>query len=97
AALRNKMSNAVQRIRVVFKFAADNGLIDRVVRFGQGFQRPRAKVLRLHRAKQGPKLFTAEEIHRFLDGYTAQGDGPVGNQLRVWDRRLRLAAPGGPR
>src|SRR5262249_24354176 len=52
----------LQHVRSVFKHAADSDLIDRPVRFGPGFARPSAKVLRLHRAKQGPKLFTAEEV-----------------------------------
>ncbi len=67
-----RLGNAIQRVRSVFKFAADNCLIDRVIRYGQGFQRPSAKVLRLHRAKQGPKLFTAEEIRRMLDSADRQ-------------------------
>jgi integrase len=75
AALRRKLSkkwgpvtlgNAIQRIRVVFKFAWDNGLIDRPVRYGQGFKRPSRKVVRIDRAKRGPKLFTADEIRRLL-------------------------------
>jgi hypothetical protein len=52
----------------VFKFAADDGLIARPVRYGQGFARPSAKTLRLHRAGQGKKLFTAEEVRRLIDG-----------------------------
>ena len=75
ADLRNKLAkkwgpvtlgNVIQRIRVVFKFAWDNGLIDRPVRYGQGFKRPTKKTLRIHRAKQGAKLFSAEEIRRLL-------------------------------
>jgi integrase len=62
-----RLGNVIQRVRTVFKFAADNGLTDRPPLYGQGFQRPSAKVLRLHRAKQGAKLFTAEEIRRMLD------------------------------
>jgi integrase len=81
AALRKKMAkrwgptrlgNVIQRVRSVFKYAADNDLIDRTIRYGQGFQRPSAKVLRLHRAKQGPKLFTAEEVRRILDAADVQ-------------------------
>jgi integrase len=81
AALRKKMvkrwgptrlGNVIQRVRSVFKYAADNDLIERTVRYGQGFQRPSAKVLRLHRAKQGPKLFTAEEVRRILDAADVQ-------------------------
>src|SRR5262249_54217960 len=75
AALRDKLARkwgphrlkkAVQYTRSVFKHAFDAGLIDRPARFGPGFKRPSMKVLRLHRAGQGPKLFTAEEIRRLL-------------------------------
>jgi integrase len=75
AALRNKLArkwgpvtlgNVIQRIRVAFKFAWDNGLIDRPVLYGQMFKRPSRKVVRLDRAKKGPKLFTADEIRRML-------------------------------
>jgi integrase len=60
------LGNAIQRIRVVFKFAWDNGLIDRPVRYGQGFKRPSRKTVRIDRAKKGPKLFSADEIRRLL-------------------------------
>jgi hypothetical protein len=46
--------------------APDAGLLDRPARFGPGFKRPAKKVLRLNRAGQGPKLFTAEEIRRLI-------------------------------
>src|SRR6516162_8974449 len=76
AALRAKMSqkwgpvrvgNAIQRVRSVFKHAYDAGLIDRPVRFGPGFKRPSKKTLRIHRARQGAKLFSAEEVRRLID------------------------------
>src|SRR5262245_2687787 len=83
AILRNRMAkrwgpvrlgNAIQRIRSVFKFATDTGLTDRVVRFGPGFKRPTKKTMRLHRARQGPRLFTADEIRAIL--------GATGPQLK---------------
>ncbi|MCI0463264.1 MAG: site-specific integrase [Gemmataceae bacterium] len=76
AQLRNRMvkrwgpvrlRNAIQRVRCVFKHALDAGLIDKPVRFGPGFKRPSMKTMRLHRAEQGPKLFTAEEIRKLID------------------------------
>jgi integrase len=76
ATLRSKMAkkwgpvtlgNVIQRIRVAFKFAWDNGLIDRPVRYGQAFKRPPRKVVRIDRARKGPKLFTADEIRQLLD------------------------------
>jgi integrase len=75
ATLRNKLAkrwkpltvgNFIQRARVVFKYAADNGLIDRPVRYGQGFKRPSKRTLRLEKVRQGVKLFTREEILRLL-------------------------------
>src|SRR5262249_23559635 len=41
--------------------------IDRPVRYGSAFQRPTRKAMRLHRARQGPKLFTADEVRRMID------------------------------
>src|SRR5260370_40030018 len=69
AGLRNKLAKkwgpqrlgkTIQFARRAFKYAYEAGLIDRPVRFGPGFQRPSKKTLRLHRAKQGLKLFTAD-------------------------------------
>jgi integrase len=60
------LGNVIQRVRVAFKFAWDNGLIDRPVRYGQGFKRPSRKVVRIDRAKKGPKLFAADEIRRLF-------------------------------
>jgi integrase len=76
AALRRKLAkrwkpltvgNFVQRVRVLFKYAADNDMIDRPVRFGAAFKRPSKKTLRVERARQGAKLFTADEVRRLLD------------------------------
>jgi integrase len=69
------LGNTINRARVVFKFASDNGMIGRPVVYGQSFARPTKKVLRVHRAGQGAKLFTADEIRRLLDA--------AGPQLRA--------------
>jgi integrase len=66
------VGNFVQRVRVVFKYAVDNDLIDHAVRYGGEFKRPSKKTLRLERAKQGPKLFTAEEICTLLNAASPQ-------------------------
>jgi hypothetical protein len=71
AALRNRMAKkwgphrlavTIQHIRSVFKHAYDAGLIPAPVRFGPGFARPTKKTFRLHRAEQGVKLFTRQEL-----------------------------------
>jgi integrase len=63
----------VLRVRVLFKFAFDNGSIDRPVRYGQNFKAPSQKKLRLDRAKKGHKLFTAEEVRALIDGALVVG------------------------
>jgi integrase len=84
AALRNKMSKrwgfhrvgkTIQCVRCVLKHAFDAGLIDRPVRYGPGFDRPSKKTMRLHRAAQGARLFTAEELRAMI--------GAAGVQLKA--------------
>jgi integrase len=76
AALKNKlakrngphrMCTVIQVIRCAFKHAYDSDTIDRPIRFGPAFKRTSKKTLRLHRAKQGAKLFTAAEVRRMID------------------------------
>jgi integrase len=76
ASLRNKLARkngphrlgkTIQCVRCLFKFADEADLIERPMRYGPEFKRPSKKTLRLHRAKQGVKLFTAEEVRRLLD------------------------------
>jgi integrase len=76
AALRNhlaksvgpvRLSRLIQSVRSICKYAFDAELIDRPIRFGPGFKRPSKKVLRVHRAQQGPKLFAADEVRRMID------------------------------
>jgi integrase len=61
----------------VFKHAFEAGLIPSPVRFGPGFKRPSKKTLRIHRAQQGHKLFTAAEIRALVQGALVVGaEGP---------------------
>lgn len=59
--------NEITRVKSVFKFAFENGLIETPVKYGTGFDPPSAKSLRINRAEGGPKVFTREEILRLLD------------------------------
>jgi integrase len=63
----HRLGTTIQCIRCVFRYAYEAGQINRPMRYGPGFKRPSKKVLRLHRAKGGAKLFTAEEVRRLLD------------------------------
>jgi integrase len=62
-----RLADTIQHVRSIFKHAFDAGLIPAPMRFGPGFSRPTKKAIRLHRAEQGPKLFTAEEVGRLID------------------------------
>jgi integrase len=60
------VKNEMQRVRSVFKYGYEAGLIERPVRFGPGFRSPSQKTLRTARAKKGLRLFEAEQIHAML-------------------------------
>jgi integrase len=59
---RGKM---VQATRTVFGYAFNHDLIERPLKFGD-FKRPSKKTLRLHRAKQGKRMFERDELARML-------------------------------
>ncbi len=63
----HRMCTVIQVIRCAFKHAYETGALDRPMRFGPDFKRTPKKVLRLHRARQGVKLFAADEIRRLID------------------------------
>jgi len=60
------LANEIQMVRSVFRYGYEAGLIDRPVRFGPGFRKPSAKVLRLNRAKNGLRLWEPMEIRKVL-------------------------------
>ncbi len=65
------LGNEVQRVRVVFKYAYDAGLIDRPIRYGPTFKRPSKKTLRLERNRKqrenGKRMFDATEQRTIID------------------------------
>ena len=62
------LGNEINRVRILFKFAYDAELIDRPIRYGASFKRPARSVLRLARAKKGPRMFESLELQTILDG-----------------------------
>ena len=60
------VGNEVQRVRVLFKYGYDAGLLERPMRFGQGFKRPAKKVLRQVRQAKGLRMFEPADIRRML-------------------------------
>jgi integrase len=66
------LANDITRIRSVFKYGYDSGLIDRPVRFGPAFKKPSRRVLRKVRHDNGPWMFEAAEVRRILDAADPQ-------------------------
>jgi site-specific recombinase XerD len=61
------LNNRVGNARSIFKFAYDEELIDRPLRFGEDFRRPEKRLLRRAKADAGRMHFHADEIRRVLD------------------------------
>lgn len=69
--------NTVTRVRSVFKYGTDNGLIERTMRFGSQFKKPDKLVLRRHRARNGAKLLELWQLRALIDGALVVGEtGP---------------------
>ena len=66
------LGNIIQRVRVIFKFAYDAGLIDRPVRYGPTFKKPSKKVLRLERAEKGSKMLEAADLGLLIEAADVQ-------------------------
>lgn len=60
------VGNEVQRVRTVFKYGYDQGIIERPIRYGQTFNKPSRKVLRHARNARGPRMFEAEELRTII-------------------------------
>lgn len=61
------LGNEVQRIRTLFKYAWDEGLIEKPIRFGTSFRKPNRKAMRKARHAAGPKMIEAEDLRKLLD------------------------------
>jgi integrase len=60
------LTKRIIQVRTMFNTALEDGLLDKPIRYGTGFEPPSAKSLRNHRGKQGPKDFGVEEIRSML-------------------------------
>jgi hypothetical protein len=54
-------------VKSVFKYRADNGLIEKAVPYGGEFQKSDKSVFRRHRAQNGEKMLEVVELRRILD------------------------------
>lgn len=69
------VGNEIQRVRVLFKYAYDAGLVDQPIRYGPAFKRPSRRILRRARREAGSRMFEANEIIMMMDA--------AGPQLRA--------------
>jgi integrase len=64
-----RRGKAIQLVRSVFRYASEQDLIDRPVKFGS-FRKPARSVLRIHRAKlraaNGARMFSAAELRQVI-------------------------------
>jgi len=58
------LSGEVQRVRTLFKFAWDEGNIDRPVRFGTIFRKPLKKIMRKAHHETASRLIEAKDVRR---------------------------------
>lgn len=70
------IAKRVTQVKMVFSFAYANELIDKPIRFGQQFNRPSLKSMRIHRArkqeKHGLRMLEAAEIRMLLESAKPQ-------------------------
>jgi integrase len=61
------IGNEIQRIRSVFRYGFEAGLLEKPVRFGPDFKKPSKKTRRQERARKGKRMFEAEELRAVLE------------------------------
>jgi len=66
------LGNQIRRVRSLFIFARDEGILDKAVVYGQAFKPPAKLVVRKHRAEGGLRMFEREEIRMLLDAASAE-------------------------
>ena len=64
------LGNEINRVRIVFRYGEEAGLLESPARFGPHFKRPSRKVLRRARHEKGPRMFTQAEIKSLLKAAT---------------------------
>ncbi|MFW6170077.1 MAG: hypothetical protein ACODAD_06280, partial [Planctomycetota bacterium] len=65
-------ANEMVRIRSLFKFGWQEGLLERPIRFGQAFKPPSRKAIRKARHANGSRMFEPEELRTLIDAANMQ-------------------------
>jgi integrase len=67
-----RLSNEITRVKSVFKYGYEAGLLANPIRYGPEFVKPSASVLRKHRAKNGKKMLDPDEVRQLIDAAPVQ-------------------------
>lgn len=62
-----RLGSEINRAKVIFNFAFKSGIIDKPIRYGEGFDRPSQKVMLLHKDARGENMFEADELRRIIE------------------------------
>ncbi len=60
------LGGQIQKIRSVFMYGYDCGIIDRPIRYGPAFRRPGKAAIRRERTEAGPRLFEAADLRKII-------------------------------
>lgn len=58
----HRRGNCIQRVRTLFKYGTDAGLISVAIKFGPDFKKPSNRLVRAHRQKRGKRMLEAAAI-----------------------------------
>lgn len=61
------MGNEITRVKTIFKYLHETGLLLYPFKFSPSFAKPKAAAVRRSKAKQLKKLYTPQQVHRILD------------------------------
>jgi integrase len=78
----HRVTNGVTRVKSIFKFGFEAGLLDRPPRYGPEFAPPSRSVMRRHRAKSPAKMFEADELRAMIDGKAVEREGEEPEQVK---------------
>ncbi|HLN26422.1 MAG TPA: tyrosine-type recombinase/integrase [Gemmataceae bacterium] len=62
-----RLGNEIQKVRTVFKYGYESGLIDNPLRYGPQFKKPSASVMRRHRVNNGERMLEARELRSLIN------------------------------
>lgn len=62
-----RLGNEITRVKTIFKYGYEAGLIEKPMRYGLEFVKPSASNLRKHRAKNGERMLEPEQILALID------------------------------